>query len=323
MLKVRSWERWQGDALYDRLRKRTKSGRTKPISLVFIAIATDLDDPSGNFKRFADAVGGGVMARGYLLAVLGHAGRHAATTGVVRCAREQLGPVVLTDRLDTVSSARGVKVYDALVASGIAEEIREEDVGEIVPPPSGEGSPPSSPRSAGAEERRGEERTKSHPDLPVPGRDGSASPLTADGEELRVLAGVVSRRGGCSTAEELHDAIEADLRAIGWTVVREWEVPDRGDGKPGRIDLVATAPARIAMELDNKSPRVKSLFKLRQFDGARVVVLRDDPGRNVVAPGVIVLVAGRPQRAGKPLPSGVVTAGTYKPGDAARALAGI
>jgi len=143
VLKFTGWRRWQGEALYDRMRKRTPAGRSKPIALAFIAIATNLDDDDGDFERFARLVGGGILARGYLIAILGYIGRDSATTGCLRCERTQLGPVVLTDRTGHVSAKIGATVYDALVTSGIAVEISPSDVQDI-PLPSRECGPPSS-----------------------------------------------------------------------------------------------------------------------------------------------------------------------------------
>lgn len=193
MLKIRSWAKWQGDALYDRMRKRTPSGRSKPIALAYIAISANMDDESGHFEHFAQAVGGGIAARGYLLAILGHVARDAATSGVVRCSREQLGRI-LTDRLTVVSRRQGELVYDALVSSGIATEISPDDIRDIdgpssppsSPPGSPEASPPTSPPSGrhlpGAEERRGEERRKTKtPPTPREARSAATPTATAGG----------------------------------------------------------------------------------------------------------------------------------------------
>lgn len=246
MLKFPAWPKWQGDCVYDRIRKRKPGGRTKPVILSFIAVATNLDDPTGNFRRFAALVGGGIRARGYLVAILGYIGRNDATTGVLRCSRDDLARTVLTDVTDAVSRTVGARVYDALIESGIAVEIAPEDVRELdpndvaaSPPSSGEASPPSSPPAsppssgevgrgdggdsgaaprgptrdtravprtarprgpardaraasnstdpagklpghpAGAEERRGEERTS---DPPPPGQGESAGPAATDDE---------------------------------------------------------------------------------------------------------------------------------------------
>jgi hypothetical protein len=81
-----------------------------------------------------------------------------------------------------------------------------------------------------------------------------------------------------------HDAVQRSLKAHGWVVEREWNVCDRGDGRPGSIDLVVTSPYRIGIELDRGAPRDKSLLKLSRFEGLRVIVLR---GRKGEKPSVI------------------------------------
>jgi hypothetical protein len=93
---------------------------------------------------------------------------------------------------------------------------------------------------------------------------------------IRQLAEAVSRTspGQRSNAKAFQQALENELRAKGWKVLREFCVRDRGDGVRGRIDLVVTSPVRIAIELDRASVRKKSRFKLAQFDGLRFVILR-------------------------------------------------
>lgn len=66
------------------------------------------------------------------------------------------------------------------------------------------------------------------------------------------------------------------LKGRGYSCTLEVPVADRGDGRTGRIDLVAERDdIRVAIEIDRESPREKSLFKLRQFDCAKVVIVRD------------------------------------------------
>lgn len=80
------------------------------------------------------------------------------------------------------------------------------------------------------------------------------------------------------SARAFHDAFVRAIQAAGWTVHREHRVSDRGDGRPGVVDVVVTAPARLAIELDRQSPRQKSLDKLRviaRAGYAGVVVCRD------------------------------------------------
>lgn len=73
------------------------------------------------------------------------------------------------------------------------------------------------------------------------------------------------------TAGELHDVAEVALRDTGFAVAREVRVPDRGDGRPGKVDLVLDG--RVAVEIDREQPRAKSIAKLQSFPG-RIVLLR-------------------------------------------------
>jgi len=80
----------------------------------------------------------------------------------------------------------------------------------------------------------------------------------------------------CKSCEAFHAAMERKLRQVCKTVIREYEVPGRGDGRRGFIDLVVLEPFRAAIELDRTTPRTKSLFKVRSFSGEKFIVLRKD-----------------------------------------------
>lgn len=68
------------------------------------------------------------------------------------------------------------------------------------------------------------------------------------------------------------------LEEMGFTLQREYRVPSRGSGgRAGRIDLVILDDDRrpvAAIELDEATPRRKSITKLRAFDGQRYILLR-------------------------------------------------
>lgn len=78
----------------------------------------------------------------------------------------------------------------------------------------------------------------------------------------------------CSNAKIFHDSFEEGLRQQGAKVEREHKCPDRGDGRPGRIDILVTHPVRFALELDNINPRIKSAEKLRSLDCVGWVITR-------------------------------------------------
>jgi hypothetical protein len=75
---------------------------------------------------------------------------------------------------------------------------------------------------------------------------------------------------------EFQRLVASGLTRLGFRVQTELPVPNRGDGRTGRIDLLARrGPCIVALELDRKSPRRKSLYKLRHLGyGSRAVVLR-------------------------------------------------
>lgn len=91
-----------------------------------------------------------------------------------------------------------------------------------------------------------------------------------------IIASLRRMRPVPSGAPAFQDAAQALLMADGWSVRREVYVDDRGDGYRGRVDLVAQANGlTVGIELDNWSPRAKSLHKLRCMKAdARLVVLR-------------------------------------------------
>ena len=82
------------------------------------------------------------------------------------------------------------------------------------------------------------------------------------------------------------------LGALGATVLREVIVPRRGDGQRGRVDLVASWPEsglQMAVECDNKSPRAKSITKLKQMPAdVRLIVLRTPKPMHQLPDGIWV-----------------------------------
>lgn len=132
-------------------------------------------------------------------------------------------------------------------------------------------------------------RDTSRPDRDMSNRTGqdrtgqSTTPtrLEAGGAELRssetlIVDAVTARPSWPDDAGEFHDAMVGTLEAAGWLCTREFPVPDRGDGRAGRIDIRAERGGIVAMlELDRGAPRDKSLRKLEAVDAdLRMVVLR-------------------------------------------------
>lgn len=72
-------------------------------------------------------------------------------------------------------------------------------------------------------------------------------------------------------APDFHDNVCAALHQLGWSVTREYHVAlpnDRG----GRIDILARRRGwKLALELDNRSPRGKSILKLDLMAGEKTL----------------------------------------------------
>ena len=77
-------------------------------------------------------------------------------------------------------------------------------------------------------------------------------------------------------ALRFEDIIVKELKANGMEVERQVWVDNRGDGRRGKIDLVAYFKGeKIGIEVDRKKPRKKSIFKLEQLEcDKRFVIIR-------------------------------------------------
>jgi DNA-binding transcriptional ArsR family regulator len=112
----------------------------------------------------------------------------------------------------------------------------------------------------------------------------------------QAIAGMTTPADDAAAA---HDAIEIALRGCRFQTTREVKVADRGDGRPGRIDLVAGRDnTMIAIEIDRESVRPKSLHKLSQVDAFKLVVLRRS-SLSTVPDGVDAIVVLDPVAATK------------------------
>ena len=78
-------------------------------------------------------------------------------------------------------------------------------------------------------------------------------------------------------AREFHYFIESILEKHG-DLEREVPVKNRGDGRSGRIDLVFTYKGiKYPIELDRKSARYKSIYKIREYSKNGGFVITRDP----------------------------------------------
>ncbi len=105
------------------------------------------------------------------------------------------------------------------------------------------------------------------------------TPVGVDGDftsELEDLKRWWRSSGPYHSQFELKSTVQQSLIDRGFDVRRSYPVADRGDGREGRIDLVATRGSlRVAIQCDNLKPRKRSFIKLRQVDAIRIVLLRN------------------------------------------------
>lgn len=82
-------------------------------------------------------------------------------------------------------------------------------------------------------------------------------------------------------AKQAQLEIKAKLEQEGFSCSLEIPVDDRGDGTPGRVDLIAEKDGiTTAIEIDRDTPREKSIFKVGGFDCCKAVLVRNGKGRN-------------------------------------------
>lgn len=104
-----------------------------------------------------------------------------------------------------------------------------------------------------------------------PERNLSADDVAAG----RYAALLISNHGYFDNARLMHRSVSFILEKNGFYVENESPTAHLGDDKNGRIDIVAYYKAgSVAIELDCRRPRARSLKKLRLFDGYRIIALR-------------------------------------------------
>lgn len=71
------------------------------------------------------------------------------------------------------------------------------------------------------------------------------------------------------------------MQSLGYKCILEYKVKDRYDGNSGRIDIVCFKNNEtIAIEVDNKKPRKKSIYKLENFNANKKYVICRN-GKNI------------------------------------------
>ena len=124
---------------------------------------------------------------------------------------------------------------------------------------------------------------------------GSASPTAVD-----AAIGIVHRailrlpRRLHLNAAMFHRGLQEELRREGCRSHREFKVELFGN-RDGRVDLLVTEPFLMAIELDRRRPRRKSIRKLRTLEALRLIVLGQPPRRPIKCPsGVDAVLGARP-----------------------------
>ena len=94
-------------------------------------------------------------------------------------------------------------------------------------------------------------------------------------------------------ASTLHDAVEAEIIAAGYSCIREFRVADRGDGRPGRVDLlVSDSDGDVCgIEIDRINVRDKSVVKLKQLADGFILVREGIVSERYMMNGVPVVSA--------------------------------
>lgn len=93
---------------------------------------------------------------------------------------------------------------------------------------------------------------------------------------MKVIEAIQNKRYS-NDSKVLEQEIATVLEDNGYAVTKQFLVSDRGDGRPGKVDIVCgNGSAVLAIEIDWKSPRKKSIFKLKSLpdDVHKLIILR-------------------------------------------------
>lgn len=115
-------------------------------------------------------------------------------------------------------------------------------------------------------------------------RFGSAPSPRAGLPDEAVIAGlavveVLEKTGYLDHAPTLHSEVIDRLRREAFEVYPEYPTVGLGDVRKGRVDILAVRDGgHVAIELDCRRPKRRSIFKLLLFDAFRVIGIRGISG---------------------------------------------
>ena len=133
---------------------------------------------------------------------------------------------------------------------------------------------------------------------PLKAVQGGGSPRIKElpGDPRSLLRAILAslQPAEASDGRSFQNHVASALGSAGCHLVREFPVPDRGDGRAGRIDLAVLGDPQFAIELDRRGPREKSIRKLQGFPGQKFILLRNaEADREESGPLGTIVVLGK------------------------------
>lgn len=240
MIHFPAWRKWNAKYFRSIRSKRTANGTAQdaPLQMDYVTIAANLDE-SDEFRDFAEAVGPR-LADGFLLRALSYAARSKrnALWGEIHLSREKFRKALETEVDDIVPKALGRKVFDALLASGIAAHGPHPERPQGGADGASHGSPHGEPSRAvpsGSGSGSGSHSTE------PPNPQGGAGVVPSDLPETEVIREALvdwsSRR-----SSNPHHVAHSDAKRIHGALGRRDFTPDRSRLLETRNDVLAKDP---------------------------------------------------------------------------------
>jgi len=95
--------------------------------------------------------------------------------------------------------------------------------------------------------------------------------------EMKFINSLKGKDYSKMSSKEFEDFLFSFFKKFG-EVKRQVLVSDRGDGRRGKVDFLVHTPTHsVGIEVDRKTPRIKSAFKLRVLGAPESYILTKDP----------------------------------------------